>query len=227
MTRFDTTCWLLVDGAAKDNPGARDEFARNYAPVVRAYLCHRWRRSRHVEHVDDAVQELFLECFRRGGLLDKADGSYPGGFRAFLYGVTRNVALRFETRHGRRRDAPGAASVDPNELPADDPTLSKAFDRSWLEALLKQAAARQHERAKEQGRDAELRVKLLELRFREDRSFAEIADAWNVEVEWLYREAARARQEFKDALLDVVSFHNPGSPADVERECAELLSLLG
>ncbi|MGE3164901.1 MAG: RNA polymerase sigma factor [Planctomycetota bacterium] len=227
MNRFDTTCWFLVDDAANDVPGAREEFARNYAPAVRAYLCHRWRRSHCLQQIDDAIQELFLECFRQGGLLDKVDGQYPGGFRAFLYGVTRNVALRFETRHGRQRARTGAENVDPAELPADEATLSQVFDRSWLESILRQAAARQQARAKQQGADAERRVNLLELRFRDDLSFGEIAELWNVDIQWLYREAARARQEFKEALFEVVSFHNPRSPAEIERECAELLALLG
>lgn len=227
MSRFDTTCWLLVDDAAHDRPGAREEFARNYAPVVRAYLGHRWRRSRAIDQIDDAVQELFVECFRQGGLLDKVDGRFPGGFRAFLYGVTRNVALRFETRHGRQRGATQNGTFDPEQVPTDEATLSTVFDRSWLESMLRQAALRQKQRAKTAGPDAERRVELLELRFRDDRSFGEIADLWSVDVNWLYREAARARREFKEALLEVVSFHNPRSPAEIEKECAELLSLLG
>ncbi len=36
-----------------------------------------------------------------------------------------------------------------------------------------------------------------------------------------------AWQEFKAALLEVVAFHYPGSAAEVERECANLLACLG
>jgi hypothetical protein len=35
------------------------------------------------------------------------------------------------------------------------------------------------------------------------------------------------RQEFKEALAEVVAVHHPGTPAEVERECANLLSFLG
>ncbi|MBK8268830.1 MAG: hypothetical protein IPK83_11220 [Planctomycetes bacterium] len=34
--------------------------------------------------LDDAVQDVFLECFRPDGALDRLDVHRPGGFRAFL-----------------------------------------------------------------------------------------------------------------------------------------------
>ena len=39
---------------------------------------------------------------RAGGLLDRARADQPGGFRAFLYGAVRNVALRAEARRARQ-----------------------------------------------------------------------------------------------------------------------------
>ena len=42
----------------------------------------------------------------------------------------------------------------------------------------------------------------------------------------MHHEYAKARQEFKAALVEVVAFHHPGAPAEVERQCANLLSLL-
>jgi hypothetical protein len=41
------------------------------------------------------VQETFVECFRRGGALEAAGA---GRVPAFLIGVTRNIARRFESR---------------------------------------------------------------------------------------------------------------------------------
>jgi hypothetical protein len=37
----------------------------------------------------------------------------------------------------------------------------------------------------------------------------------------------RARKEFKAALLEVVAFHLPGTPAEVEEEAQALLRALG
>ena len=47
-----------------------------------------------------------------------------------------------------------------------------------------------------------------------------------VPAAWLHHSYALARQEFKAALLEVVAFHYPGRPAEVEQEAANLLSAL-
>ena len=107
-------------------PGAigprRERFARVYLPAVRAYLAARWRIG--TREVDDVAQDVFVKCFKANGLLAKADATRPGGFRAFLFGAVRNVALRREA--GWR-----PAGRLPADLPADEPTLSRAFDRTW------------------------------------------------------------------------------------------------
>lgn len=223
---YDTTCWFLVRDAASGQETARNEFASYYGPVVRAYLGRRWRSTGYLQYLDDAVQELFVEFFRDGGVLAKVDGERPGGFRALLYGVSRNIALRFETRYARRRHQT-ESRVELDGVERDEATLSRVFDRLWLRSLLRQAAAHQEARAQTFGPDAERRVELLQMLFRKEMSFREIADLWQVEVKSLYREAARAREEFKDALYEVVSFHNPGDPGEIERECKQLLALVG
>src|SRR5437870_13493007 len=99
----ESTCWTLTRGAAAGDAADRDAFGRRYAPVVRAYLAARWRHTPLRQHLDDAVQDVFLACFRAGGALDRADAD-RGDFRPFLYGVARNVALRYEASHARRRE---------------------------------------------------------------------------------------------------------------------------
>jgi hypothetical protein len=43
----------------------------------------------------------------------------------------------------------------------------------------------------------------------------------------LHHEYARAREEFRAALLQVMAFHHTGEAAMVEEECRKLLELLG
>src|SRR5438093_531818 len=94
----ESTCWTVIRGAAAGNPADRDELAHRYLGVVRNYLAARWRGADLRGDLDDAVQEVFVECFRQGGVLQAAgDGRVPS-FRAYLYGVVRNVARRFESR---------------------------------------------------------------------------------------------------------------------------------
>ena len=93
------TCWTLIRDAARGQETAQADFARRYQPVVRAYLAARWRGTLRLSELDDATQEVFVDCFRDGGLLGRADPASEGGFRAFLFGAVRRLPrLRLQLR---------------------------------------------------------------------------------------------------------------------------------
>ena len=214
----DTTCWTVIRGAAQGRPKDREEFARRYEPVVRAYLGARWRESGLKGEIDDAAQEVFLDCFKDGGALERADEGRPGGFRAFLYGVVRNVAARAERERGR-----GGLPLDA-DLPSRDRTLSDAFDRAWAETLMRQAARLMDARALAAGAEAQRRVELLRLRFGEEMPIRDVARHWNADAAKVHHEYATAREEFRAALCDVVAEHQGGPRADIEREAERLIA---
>jgi DNA-directed RNA polymerase specialized sigma24 family protein len=215
----ESTCWTVIHAAAAGSSADREELARRYLGVVRAYLTARWRGLPNLADIDDAGQEVFVECFRNDGVLDAAAAGRVPSFRAFLYGVIRNVARRFESRTGRTVDLP-------SELAADETSQSRLFDRTWAESLMAEAAQLQQTRAKERGGEFARRVELLRLRFEENRPIRTIAEAWGVPAGDLHHAYAQARQEFRAILLEVVSFHSPGPPDAVAREAAELLTHL-
>ena len=93
----------MIRDAADGDAAARDRFAALYAPAVRAYLGARWGSGPFRQAVDDAVQDVFVELMKDGGALGKADEQGGGGFRAFLFGVARNVARRHEQRRQRKK----------------------------------------------------------------------------------------------------------------------------
>ena len=222
---METTCWDLIRDAASGKKREREVFAERYEPVIRSYLAARWRGNDCLDDLDDACQEVFTECFRAGGPLDRVDRAYAGGFRAFMYGVIRNVGLRFEERHQK---GPVEYRSDLDELHADETSLSKVFDRAWAVALTQQAADRQTELAEEAGPDAILRVELLRLRFHDELPIREIAHRWEVDAAELHREYAKARQEFKTALREVIAQHRPDSTSgELDQECQNLLLLIG
>src|SRR4051794_942163 len=136
----DSTCWTLLRDAAAGGEAPRAEFAARYAPVVRAYLAARWRGSDRLNELDDAVQDVFVECLRDGGLLERASADRPGGFRAFLYGAVRNVALRAEERRARRLARDAGEAVDVEAIPGREESLSRIFDRAWARAVVREAA---------------------------------------------------------------------------------------
>jgi RNA polymerase sigma-70 factor (ECF subfamily) len=221
MTSPDVTCWTMIRAAAGGDPTARERFARVYLPVVKAYLAARWRAVSHPPDTDDAAQDVFVECFRAGGLLEKADPQRDGGFRAFLLGAARNVARRHETR--KRLDV-----RLPADLPADDTSPAEAFDRAWARALLREAGRVQQHHAERSGSPAVRRVQLLRLRFGDGLAIRDIAVRWGEDAAKLHHEYATARDEFRAALREVVAFHHPGITAgEIDRACGELLGLLG
>lgn len=225
MDELGSTCWTVVKGAAAGREEDREEFARRYVPVVRAYLGARWRNSPLRSEIDDATQEVFLACFRDGGALERVDAD-RGGFRAYFYGVVRNVARRIETGRVRRRAKEASLAPDPDHIEADQDGLSTVFDRAWAKSIVREAAAIQQRRAEAQDEHARRRVELLRLRFQEGMPIREIARAWDMDPEVLHREYPKARAEFAAALTEAVAFHHPGPRREIERECARLLAAL-
>ncbi len=220
MSDARETCWTIIQAAARGDVTQRERFARDYEPVIRAYLAARWRGQSNHRELDDAVQQVFVECYKEGGVLDRVSQAHPLGFRAFLFGVARNIARRFES--GRPR--PQALPAD--MCTADEDRWSVVFDRSWATTVMRQAAERLAERAAKVDDRAQRRVELLRLRFQEDLPIRDIAERWDLDPVHLHREYARARREFKEALSEVMEFHAPGPAADIEAECVRLLALL-
>jgi RNA polymerase sigma-70 factor (ECF subfamily) len=225
MGESENTRWSLIRGAAEGKAAAREAFARLYEPVVRAYLAARWRGRPILGEVDDAVQDVFVDCMREPGPLHRADSQFPGGFRAFLRGVTRNIARRHEDKHVHRREVAAGDRFDLGAVEGREEALSRTFDRAWGRALVREAAALQAERAQGRGEAANRRVKLLRLRFGEGLPIREIAKLWNEPAAKLHTDYARAREEFEAALREILRAHHPDR--EVDEECVRLLGLFG
>ncbi len=205
----------MIRGAAEGRDGARTEFVKRYERVIRTYLRARWRVGPLRSEIDDAAQEVFIDCFKPGGALSRADPTRAGGFRAYLYGVVRNVARRHETKRARRRDV---SPVDGFDIESDEESLGRVFDRAWARAVLKQAAAFQADRSTSLGPEAEQRVALLKLRFQEGRPMRDIATAWQMDRRKLQYEYDKARAEFTAALDQVLRELYPERAVRSERE---------
>lgn len=222
MALEQDTCWTVIERAAQGSPGAREAFAQHYLPPVTAYLRARWRAQPLIQEADDAVQEVFLECFR--SVLARSDRTRVPCFRTYLYGVVRNVARRFEEQRTRRRERQPGGSVFEDALPAREESLSQVYDRAWAVAVLARARDRQVRTAREKGQDALTRIELLRLRLEEGVPIREIARLWGREAAWLHHQYAAAREEFRAALLETVALEHSGTPAEIAYECEHLVS---
>jgi RNA polymerase sigma-70 factor (ECF subfamily) len=220
------TCWTLIRAAARGERSARADFAVRYVPVVRAALAARWQRSHHMREIEDAVQDVFVECFRAEGAIGRADPSRSGGFRAYLRGVVQNIAARVERRDARQARLREPEEIDPEKVVAVDTRLSTAFDRAWARSIMREAADVHASHAAAQGAAAEQRLRILRLRFEEGLPIRDVARRLAMEPSAAHHEYARARKEFRAALNQVVAFYRPGSAEEVEQECEALLHLL-
>ncbi len=223
MARFDSTCWSVVLGAAAGDPIQREEFCRRYDPVIRAYLSTRWRIARDHEDVSDAVQEVFMQCFREHGALERVDPDRPGGLRAFLYGVTSRTAIELERRRARwRRDAaPGAP--DPDLIARVETTLSQAFDREWAAMIGREARRLLARRAAEGGEAARRRLWCLEQRYFHGVPPRELGPRLGLEPQRISELLREARIEYRVALLEIMASYFPSaSERELEERCREL-----
>ena len=136
-----STCWTLIEEAAAGHQQRRDDFVRRYAPVVTACLCARWRSTPLMNDLDDVVQEVLIEFLKDSGPLQRADRTTGHSFRGFLYGVTRNVALRAEKRRRSDKTAPGP-EVDWDLLGGEE-CVEREFNRAWALSILREMNAPQ------------------------------------------------------------------------------------
>lgn len=216
----------MILGAAAGSPPHRETFGRRYAPAICAYLAARWHLAPDSDSVQDACQDVMVECFKAGGALSRADATYRGGFRAYLYGIVRNVALMAERRFARRREVDLGANFDPDAIGSDEPTLSLAFDRAFAIAVTREARELMARRSV-RSPVAEQRYRALALQFENGQAPRDLAVAMALPVERVYELLKEARREYREALLDVMGTLHPDSDrAEIERLCVELLQRL-
>ena len=134
------TCWTLIHDAAGGSAEARRAFVERYEVLIRRSLAARWQGTPcYLVDLDDAIQEVWLQSFQDDGARSRAEPGRGPSFRAFLLGVVRRVAQAFETRKARQLRRQNPATFHPEQLIADDTSMSNAFDRAWALSVIREA----------------------------------------------------------------------------------------
>ena len=115
MEPTQDTSWTIIEAAAEGDGEARERLATLYSPALEAYFRKRWQANPILHSVDDAVQEVFVDCFKPSGVLERADG---------------------KNKDGDSRDAPDADTLATD----DDKDLTRLFDREWARSIVQEAA---------------------------------------------------------------------------------------
>jgi hypothetical protein len=221
-----STCWTLIQGAANGCNAERNEFVLRYGPVARAYFEARWRDRAWRSETEDALQEVFIECFRAGGVLERTGNAAIQSFRAYFQGVVHNVARRLEEGARRRHEAIHGAAVDLVSPHEDEATHSKVLDRAWARALLREALQLQRSLAGDRGEREVARLELLRLRFEQDLPIRDIAAQWGQEPALVHREYLAARRDFRSALATVLRRHRLGADGDTDGGLSQLRAMI-
>ena len=217
----------MLRAASAGNAGAKSIFARSYTAPIRAYLGHRWRDNGLAAAIDDALQDVFVECMKPGGVLDNADKE-RGDFRALLYGVVRNVARRFEHRAADPSRLQTAESVHLDDLPAQQEALSRVFDRAWARSLLREAVLRHAQAARRGDEATRARYRIVRLRHQQGMPIRDIAVQLDEpDVDAVHNAYRRGRREFRAFLREVVARHTGAGSESIDAECRRVTELLG
>ncbi|MCA8954273.1 MAG: sigma-70 family RNA polymerase sigma factor, partial [Planctomycetes bacterium] len=122
----------------------------------------------------------------------------------------------------------GSSSLpDVADLAGDEPAASVQFDRAWAHRLMREAGDRMRARAEGGDATARLRVELLRLRFGEGLPVRDIADRWGFDADAVHRAYARARDEFKACLRQIVAEQAVRTESDLDAECRRVFEMLG
>lgn len=132
----------MVRRAGARDPAAIEEFCRQYRGAVTSYIR---RRGFQEADAEDIAQEVFLQLFSRGAL-DQADAA-KGKFRSLLLAVARHAIAHARRRAGadkrgggrsiRSLDEPSVGDAPLGDLLAAPLPPDEAFDRVWVENLLR------------------------------------------------------------------------------------------
>lgn len=180
---------LADDGAlfgawqAGDRAAGEALIERHYDSVVR------FLRTKAGPHADDLVQRVFLVCVDRG-VHFRGDSS----FRAFLFGIARNVVFEFirgKVRDDRRRsDEIGASSILDLAPGLSSVAVQRAEQRLLVAAL--------------QRIPLDLQM-AIELYYWEELSVAELATALEIPPGTVKSRLHRARQLLRQEMAELPS----------------------
>lgn len=179
----------------------QDRFCRRYLPQVRRWLQRRWRHGTLRSWIGDGVQEVFLECCRPGGVLDRTAPTPDHAFGTCLRAVVRNVAARIERREAR---AAACGKPDGSRLRyVEAPAAGGADLIDWPRIRAEVAAAIG-------GLDAEPCVaghslgELLQLWFAAGVPVPEIASRWHERPDTIQKHRRRACRLLRRSLARAI-----------------------
>lgn len=227
--QFPATSWSILKQARRpsERTQALERLAGLYWKPVYCLIRHSWGKSN--EEAKDLTQEFFLRSVLEGGLVEDFQGQ--SSFRTFLKSAVANF-MKNARQADRAQKRGGNAAVlsigefDTTEILPDAKALppDRVFDQAWKHLVLKQAMDLLARRLREQGQDLPLTLFERYDVDSTDASYRTLAEEFRLSVDDVKNHLTRARREFRQAVLDVVSDY-VGGEKEIALEIAELFGV--
>ena len=163
--------------------------------------------------IDDAAQEVYLECFRRGGAFAHfAPERARHGVTGFLRGVVRNVAHRFERQWSRERAHRAHLTVTPLPVHSSDDAVPAGDSTGVAHEHVVAALDRLDHDDPARGTQRSLRA-FLHLHFDDGLPVRTIAKHWQETPDHVHELRSRACRRFRNCLLAVLRDAGAPQPA--------------
>lgn len=219
------TSWTLIRGAAGGKDAAREEFIARYETFVRRVLGRHWSGRAIAVEMEDTIQNIWVECFKKNGVIERADPNRS--FRAFLCGVIQREEMKVRQKWARDAVRRDKATFDPEQVLADQTAITRLIDREWALQVMGEAWQAYEQWAEDKGCAALHRVEVLRLRTREGLPPRKIAERVGGDAAQASRDYAQARKEFERTLREIVARHEGDEDKNLDDAVRDLLSLLG
>lgn len=227
---FPQTRWSMVVAAREDSAAALEHLCRVYWPAIYAFS----RRSGDAEEDARDLTQGFFAALLEKQMLGNVSRE-KGQFRSWLLAAFTNFS-RSEWRAANRLkrgggltafslDAPGQ-SDGVFDLPDSSAAPDQAFERKWVESLLRSVLARLRREFAEAGKEELFdALKIFLTSPRGEVSYADAASATGLSEGAVKSAVHRMRQRYGALLRDEVA-QTVERPEEVEDEIRWLMSVL-
>lgn len=207
--------WLVAgeEGLAK----VRNHIMSVYREPLVIYF--QGRSDRWLGEPDDIVVGFFADRLGRTDYLEKWR-EHGGRLR---YWLIRGLDYYLKELRKKRRNVPKPTGDPSDDIPADSEAVERAFDRVFIQSLIREALTRAEAACQEQGLLEHWRV--FELHHLMGLPYAELSDETGLSPERAAVMTRTATKRFRAALRDIM-VQDGISPELVNQELAYLLEVV-
>ena len=206
-SQFPATRWSLIRSLGTGSDLAIQELLQHYAPAIEIYIRRRLSNEAPLGIMDDIVQDVLLDLFKRQDVLARAQSGEKSHFRYLLMRVAYNAA-----RNARRRLQRGNQQT---VVHLDDDSIAgflelerdlnleeqQSMDRAWGLSVVEQAIADCLAWSVDCSVDQES-LTALSLELDEGLNQRDIAERMSLSLATAHRRLARGRMMIRKAMVD-------------------------